>query len=165
MALAAASTMALASPVQAADLLSVYQRAEQEDAEFAQARAAFEAARQQWPQARAAVLPQVNFSASTAEVDSTNETNDTTTSYDRETYELELRQTLLDWGAFADLSRADAAVAQAEAELAAQRQDLIVRVAEAYFDVLTARDGLRFAQAESRWSASSSRPVSASTSD
>ncbi|PSQ92044.1 MAG: hypothetical protein BRD57_03485 [Proteobacteria bacterium SW_6_67_9] len=150
MALAAASTMALASPVQAADLLSVYQRAEQEDAEFAQARAAFEAARQQWPQARAAVLPQVNFSASTAEVDSTNETNDTTTSFDRETYELELRQTLLDWGAFADLSRADAAVAQAEAELAAQRQDLIVRVAEAYFDVLTARDGLRFAQAEKR---------------
>jgi outer membrane protein len=142
--------MALASPVQAADLLSVYQRAEQEDAEFAQARAAFEAARQQWPQARAAVLPQVNFSASTAEVDSTNETNDTTTSFDRETYELELRQTLLDWGAFADLSRADAAVAQAEAELAAQRQDLIVRVAEAYFDVLTARDGLRFAQAEKR---------------
>lgn len=147
---AAVVLVALAAPVHAADLLSVYQRAEAEDAEFAQAQARFEAAEQQWPQARAAVLPQVNASASRSEVDNTDEISGNSTSFDQERYQLELTQTLFDWSAFANLDRADAAVARAEADLATARQELIVRVAEAYFDVLTARDGLRFAQAEKR---------------
>jgi len=146
---AVAAVVVVAAPVHGADLLSVYQRAETEDAEFAQAQAAFDAAQQQWPQARAAVLPQVNATASRSEIDST-DADDRTASFDQERYQLELTQTLFDWSAFANLDRADAAVAQAEAELATARQELIVRVAEAYFDVLTARDGLRFAQAEKR---------------
>ncbi len=145
-----AAIVALAAPAHATDLLSIYERAEKEDAEFAQAQARFDAAEQQWPQARAAVLPQVNATASRSEVENTDEIADNTNSFDQERYQLELTQTLFDWSAFANLDRADAAVAQAEADLATARQELIVRVAEAYFDVLTARDGLRFAGAEKR---------------
>jgi outer membrane protein len=144
----AAVAMGAAANTQAADLVDVLERAQREGATFAQAKADYRAAREQWPQARAAVLPQINFSASTAEVDSTDNIDNNTVSFDRDTYQLELRQPLFDWEAFTGLDRADAAVAQAEAELAAARQDLIVRVTEAYFEVLTARDNLRFARAE-----------------
>ncbi|MDZ7747933.1 MAG: TolC family protein [Halofilum sp. (in: g-proteobacteria)] len=63
---------------------------------------------------------------------------------------LALSQTLFNWSQFAGLDRADALVAQAEANLAAAEQGLITRVAEAYFEVLSAEDGLRFAQAEKK---------------
>ena len=147
-----AGTLALmlATTAQAADLLSVYERAKQEDATFAQARADYRAAREQWPQARAAVLPQINFSASTAEIESTDEIENVTTDFDQDAYQLELTQPLFDWEAFAGLDRADAAVARAEARFASAKQDLITRAAEAYFEVLTARDALRFAGAEKR---------------
>ncbi len=146
----AALSLALGGTAQAADLVSIYELARAEDAQFAQARADFRAAREQWPQARAAVLPQVDFSASTAEVDSTDEIQGGTSEFDRDTYQLQLTQPLFNWEAFVGLDRADAAVARAEARFASAKQDLIVRVAEAYFDVLTARDGLRFARAEKR---------------
>jgi outer membrane protein len=142
--------LATAGSVESADLLSVYERARQEDPQFAQARAEYRAAREQWPQARAAVLPQVNVTASTSEVESRDNIDNSTVGFDEDTYGLELRQPLFDWEAFAGLDRADAAVAQAEAEFAGAQQDLITRVAEAYFDVLAARDGVRFARAEKR---------------
>jgi len=41
-------------------------------------------------------------------------------------------------------------VAQADAQYEAARQDLIVRVAQAYFNILTAQDNLEFAQAEKK---------------
>lgn len=147
---AAAVAVTLAAPASAADLLSIYELARNEDAQFAQARADYRAAREQWPQARAAVLPQLNFSASTAEVETDDNTTGTTSDFDRESFSLQLTQPLFNWEAFAGLDRADAAVARAEAEFAAAEQDLIVRVADAYFEVLTARDGLRFARAEKR---------------
>ena len=149
-ALTGALALGLAGAAQAADLLSVYERARGEDPQFAQARADYRAAREQWPQARAAVLPQINFSASTAEVESTDEIGNVTTDFDRDTYRIELTQPLFDWEAFAGLDRADAAVAEAEARFASAKQALIVRASEAYFNVLTARDGRRFARAEKR---------------
>lgn len=143
-----------AVPAEAADFLQIYRMAKQNDPEFAAARAQYQAAREAVPQARAAVLPQITFSASrfenTQESLSRTGGGTQTNSFASEEMQLELRQTLFDWNQFAGLGLAEARVAQAEAELAAAEQDLIVRVAEAYFDVLSARDTLRFARAEKR---------------
>jgi outer membrane protein len=46
------------------------------------------------------------------------------------------------------LGQADNQIAEAEANLAAEQQNLMVRTAKAYFDVLLARDTLAFAEAE-----------------
>ena len=145
--------LVLAAPtVSAENLLQIYQLAQQNDPEFAAARAQYDAAVEVAPQARSAVLPQITFSASRFEnsEDALDATTGGTVSsdFDSEQMQLELRQTLFDWDEFSGLGRADAAVAQAESELAAAEQSLIVRVAESYFDVLGARDTLRFARGE-----------------
>lgn len=137
-----------ATAVQAADLLQAYRLAQQNDPTYAAARYDYEAAVERRPQARGALLPQITFSASRSEDDlrelDTNESDRST----NERYSLNLRQTLFNWEQFAGLSRADAEVARAEAELADADQRLILRVAEAYFEVLAAEENERFARAE-----------------
>lgn len=135
-------------PAGAVDLLETYRQAVTEDPRFAAARAEYRAAREAKPQARAAVLPQLTASAARDEVEQTDNTSGRTTDFPRTSAQLTLTQTLFDWAQFAGLDRADATLAQAEADLAFAQQDLIVRVANAYFDVLSAADSLRFATAE-----------------
>ena len=53
-----------------------------------------------------------------------------------------LRQTLFRWDQIVNLRRADKQVAKAEADREAAQQELIVRVAQSYFDVLAAEDRL-----------------------
>ena len=57
-------------------------------------------------------------------------------------YGLQLTQPLFNWAAWENIKQADAYVAQAEAQYVAAQQDLIVRTATAYFNVITARDTL-----------------------
>ncbi|MEJ2060592.1 MAG: TolC family protein, partial [Gammaproteobacteria bacterium] len=54
-----------ASTAHGADLLTVYQQAQQNDATYLAAEQAYKAAEQNSPIARSALLPQVNLSAST----------------------------------------------------------------------------------------------------
>ncbi|HEX7342426.1 MAG TPA: TolC family outer membrane protein [Rhodanobacteraceae bacterium] len=58
-----------------------------------------------------------------------------------------LNQTILDFSKYANLSAAKAQAASADATYQANLQDLIIRVATAYFNVLTARDDVAFNQA------------------
>lgn len=137
-----------ASAAQATDLLEAYRLAQQHDPAYAAARYDYEAAIESRPQARGALLPQVTFSASGSEDDQRDLNTNESDQFTNEQYSLNLRQTLFNWEQFAGLSRADAEVAQAEAELADADQQLILRVAEAYFDVLDAEENERFARAE-----------------
>ena len=66
---------------------------------------------------------------------------------DTTSYDLTLRQTLFRWDQWAALRRADAQVAQAEADYQAAQQDLILRTSQRYFDVLAAQDTVDAAQA------------------
>ena len=132
----------------ATDLLQTFRLAQQNDPAYAAARQEYKAAREARPQARGALLPQVTFSATWSEDDQRNLDTGGSDSFSNEQYRLALRQTLFNWEQFAGLSRADAAVAQAEAELADADQELILRVAERYFDVLAAEENERFARAE-----------------
>ena len=59
----------------------------------------------------------------------------------------QLTQTVFDWAQWQTLQRADSQVALAEADYRAAEQDLLVRVAGRYFDVLAADDTLTAAEA------------------
>src|SRR6202044_612614 len=61
-------------------------------------------------------------------------------------YGVDLKQNVFRWENWVTLKRADAQVAQAEADYQAARQDLMERVAQRYFDVLSAQDDLEAQQ-------------------
>jgi outer membrane protein len=61
-------------------------------------------------------------------------------------YGVDVRQNLFRWENWVALQRADAQVAQAEADYQAAQQDLMERVAQRYFDVLSAQDDLEAQQ-------------------
>ena len=65
-------------------------------------------------------------------------------------YGVDLTQNLFRWENWVALKRADAQVAQAEADYQAAQQDLIARVAQRYFDVLAAQDDLDAQRGQSR---------------
>lgn len=145
--------LCMAPLAQAEDLIEVYEIAAQNDPQIRAAEAAYQAAREATPQARASLLPQINASYQLNEQDQTisdadntalNGNNDSSS----DGWTLRLDQSIYNHQYWVALSQASDTVAQAEAELAAARQALFTRVAEAYFAVLAAEDTLRFAQAE-----------------
>ncbi len=142
----------------AADLDAVYQRALTNDPLIREAEANRRAALESKPQARAALLPQLNASGryNDEQSDSTGAfvqpgQPPTPTVRDSDgnssAWDVTLRQNLFRWENWAALRRADAESAQAEADYMAAQQDLILRTSEAYFNVLAARDTLEAAQA------------------
>jgi len=138
---------------QGADLLGVYRDAVAYDAQFAAARAALDAGREKLPQGRSGLLPTIGFSASTTwnDNDSTRRINGAATvnsQFNNNGWTVQLTQPLFRWQNWVGYNQAELAVAQAEAQFVAARQDLIVRVAQAYFDVLLAQDALATAKAQ-----------------
>jgi outer membrane protein len=147
----------------AADLKEVYERALTSDPLIREADANRLATRESKPQAVATLLPQLTASASYQDNRSVgsqtfiqeDETTGEVTigSTERETegtrqgWNVELRQSVFRWQNWAELKRSNVEGAQAEAEYVVAQQDLILRTAEAYFNVLAARDTLEAAQA------------------
>lgn len=129
---------------QAADLLTVYRDALGYDAQFASARAAAVAGREAIPQARAGLLPSIGLSANTQQNDLTYARGGTTTpvSYGSHGWTVSLTQPLFRWDRWAGYNQAEARVAQTEAQYGLAKQELIVRVAQAYFDVLQANEAV-----------------------
>lgn len=148
--------MTAAGPALSADLLDVYRLAQENDPEIAAAEANFLAAAQAKPLARASYLPQVDGAVNYGRTESTSvgeqffagqifpddsESESTSTSWS-----VSLRQTIFNWATFNQIEQAAADVARAEAEYRAAQQQLIIRVAEAYFNLLAAEDSLEAAQ-------------------
>ena len=139
------SGMALAASAGAADLLSVYRDALGFDASYAAARASLEAGREKLPQGRSGLLPSIGLSANTSwnDTESTSRTSTPVTrsaEYNSNGWTASLTQPLFRWQNWAAYKQGELSVAVAEAQFAAARQDLMVRVAQAYFDVLLAQD-------------------------
>jgi outer membrane protein len=63
--------------------------------------------------------------------------------YGANAYSVTLSQAIFDWSAFQTLAQSSSQVAEAEAALRSAQQSLITRCAQAYFNVLAARDTLR----------------------
>jgi outer membrane protein len=158
--LAAASVAAFNAT--AADLKDVYSRALTSDPLIREAEANRLATRESKPQAVAALLPQIAANATYRDNESVGSQTflqeeddgtvtigvaETETDGTREAWNLELRQSIFRWQNWAELKRSNAEGAQAQAEYVVAQQDLILRSAEAYFNVLAARDTLEAAQA------------------
>jgi outer membrane protein len=146
------------SESRAADLLSVYHNALNYDAQFAASRAQHEAAAQQEPQALAGLLPSLSLSA---ESSWTNEdtkyrisnTDPITNRYNDRGWSAKLSQPVFRWQNWAAYKQSQIATAAAVIELQKSRQDLILRVAKAYFDVLLANESVAANKAELELSA------------
>ena len=147
------STFALPGAAQGASLLEIYQQALQSDPQIHEAEARRLAALEAKPQARSAYLPQVSlgadwtrseFDGTSVEIDSDGSIGSLTSSSESEVtrWQFTLTQSLFRWDQIVGLRRADKLVARAEAVREAAQQDLIVRVAQRYFDVLAAEDRL-----------------------
>ena len=135
-------------PALGEDLMEVYRLAQQSDPTLRAAEAARLAADEARPQARAAaLLPSVNLSASLSE-GRTHEPDTTNRSQPADSLSLSLTQPILHFDRLARLRQADSRIARAEAQFQAERQALMTRVAERYFDVLAAIDNLEFARAQ-----------------
>lgn len=149
-ALAGLLFLAALQTAQAEDLWSVYQMALERDAKFQAAEAAYFAALEAKPQARSALLPQVgaqaSYSYSDRSIDALGNTYDIEPEITQ--WGLSLSQSVYKREYWVGLKQADSRVAQAKALYESAKQDLIVRVTEAYVELLGADDNLRFARAE-----------------
>ncbi len=136
-------------------LVDIYQQAVQSDPQLAAAEAKFRASGQERPIARSALLPQIDAYASIEHLDQRYADVPAAKSalykddrFDRATYGVTLDQSLFNKDARIRLEQAHTRATQAEAEVRAARQELLIRVAEAYFNVLAAQDNLSYARAE-----------------
>ena len=141
--------LAFGPAAQAADLLDTYRQAKQNDATFASARAQYEADIERLPQGRALLLPTLNLQADT----NINDFQSRTTLLNNEArfndhgWNITLVQPIFRWQNFMEYRQGEFAVQQAAAILGQAEQDLIIRTAQAYFDVLAAQDNIDFVRA------------------
>jgi len=70
-----------------------------------------------------------------------------TSSPETEQWALQLNQSIFNWGQLVGLKQASKIVAQADADYGVAQQDLAIRVATRYFDVLAAQDNVQAQQA------------------
>jgi outer membrane protein len=146
--------MALPPAVQAEDLVQVYRDAQRYDAVYAAARQNLVAGRERLPQGRALLLPTLNLSANAqaARIESDSRDTNLTPSFTREPrtigYTVTFSQPIYRPQFYAQYRQSELQVAQAEATFAQAGQDLIVRTAQAYFDVLAAFDTLEVVRAQ-----------------
>ena len=162
----AALSLAVASAVQAESLRDIYELALENDATLRAQEAQYLAGLEDEKAARAALLPQV-----TGSIAQQNSDTDTTspgiigfdntgtpligdtfdnTDITTETYRLSLQQAIFDLPAWFSFRSGRELSKQAEATFAANQQNLIVRVVEAYLAVLRAQDNLKASKARER---------------
>lgn len=139
-------TLFCATSAFSADLLQVYREALTNDAQYMAARAAAEAGREKLPQSRAGLLPTISGSANAYWNDqrySPDGYATTSRSFGTHAYNLNLTQPLFRWQNLIQYDQGKLQVVQTEANFAQASQDLILRVAQAYFDVLYAQESLK----------------------
>ena len=131
----------------AADLSDIYHQAQSNDAAYASARAAYRAGVEKLPQGRAGLLPQASLNANVLH-------NDTQSSlfgdmnYTSRGAGVTLTQPIYRKQNWEQYEQAKQQVSVAEAQLASAAQDLILRTAQAYFDVLQSQDNINFVHAQ-----------------
>ena len=155
-------SLLLSGAAQANDLLNVYDQALTNDTSLQAAAHQRDALLEAKPQARAAYLPQITGSYGYNRERSQQDTapqpcnnipgGPTSCTFNSTTrgLTLTLDQALFNWQAIQQIRQADDQVAIAETAYRAAQQDLLLRVAQAYFAALSAADSLRSTEAESK---------------
>jgi outer membrane protein len=147
-------TTLIAAQISTADTLNdIYESALLNDPVLRAARASFNAERETKNIARGALLPQLAISGDYTE----SEINDNPPSVstglidtNTTTYGVSLSQAFFDMPSWYSFKSGKALSDSAQAQFAADQQSLIIRVSEAYFNVLRAYDNLQTRSAEQR---------------
>lgn len=139
----------LATPALADSLGDIYRQALGNDSLYAAAREAYKANQEKLPQARAGLLPVINLSAFARNSDTDLSVSPPgRTSTQPYGYGLSLSQPIYRKQNLETYEQAKLSVLLAEQEFQLALQDLLLRTAQAYFDVLLAEDSLATAQAQ-----------------
>lgn len=146
--------IATQSGAHAADLLETFHAAQANDPVIAAAYATQQAGEEKLAQGRSLLMPAVNLNANTT-------LNDVNVKYlgafafpggnyryNSHGYNVSLVQPLYRQQNWLAYSESELQVAAAEAQYKTAEQDLVLRTAQAYFDVLNAQDGVELAQAQ-----------------
>jgi outer membrane protein len=139
-----------------ADLLSVYHAAQGQDPEFAAARASHSAGQEKLTQGRSLLLPSVNLTANStfnnADIQYIGGGGGILASgvrrYNSHGYGVSLVQPLFRQQSWMAYSESAVQVDMADSQFRQAEQDMILRVAQAYFDVLMAQDNVQLAEAQ-----------------
>ena len=144
-----AISASLALPVQAQSLVNLYESARGFDATYLSARSFYDATLAKSDQAKAAILPTVGLAAgaTVTNLDSTLGALPKPT-YGTQTATLSAMQPLYRPANWASYEQGKKLIDLAQAQLSSADQDLIVRVSQAYFDVLSSKDSLTFVKAQ-----------------
>lgn len=133
------------------DLSTLFLQASKNDPQLAAAREQLRATRERLPQARAALLPQIGADASigyTKETQTFSAASGFSSGYQGRAGTITVTQPVFDKQAYTAYDQVKTVLRQASLQFAASRQDLVLRVSDAYFKVLGAQDNLRLADAE-----------------
>ncbi len=147
--------------VRAQSLVELYQAARNYDAAYLAAKAQAESTQYKAAQARAGLYPAIGLKGSMTRThfDAAGDTSATLPVPDsasgnfnvtNKTLTLQARQSLYNRGLYGLIAQADQSLVAAEADMKGAEDDLIVRLSQAYFDVLSAKDVLATAQANKK---------------
>ncbi len=149
------TTLCFASTANAADGLKEYFfKALQLDPDYASARATYDSDRESLPLGRAGLMPSLDFSANQSRTEY--DRRDLVTragvhaKYDNGTATLRLTQPLFDMARWASYQESQLRVERAEIVLADARQDLLLRLAQSWFNYLLALDTVELAQIQNQ---------------
>ncbi|EKO3717499.1 outer membrane channel protein TolC [Vibrio metschnikovii] len=126
------------------DLAQIYDQAKQNDPQLLSAAARREAAFEAINSSRSSLLPQINLTAGYNLTRSDVDARDS----DRLSAGISFAQELYNRSSWVSLDTTEKQARQADAQYAAVQQGLMLRVAQAYFEVLSAQDNLEFVRAE-----------------
>jgi len=139
----------VATSAQAQSLVDLYTAARGYDATYQSAKSQFDATMAKSEQAKAAILPTVGLSAAVSQTNQdVQQPAARNYTYNAQSATIAASQALYRPGNWASYDQGKKQVALAQAQLAQAEQDLIVRVSQAYFDVLAATDNLAFVKSQ-----------------
>lgn len=146
--LALALTAAFVLPAQAQSLVELYDAARTFDASYQSAKSLYEANLAKAEQAKAGLLPTVGLGMGVNRTNIDSDKAEFEKSYGNQSATLSASQPLYRPANVATAAQGEKSVGVAQAQLQAADQDLIVRVSQAYFDVLASSDSLNFVKAQ-----------------
>lgn len=149
LAIVVAGTM-LVHHAYAIDLIEALSAAQVYDSQFASARATREANAEKSIQGRAGLLPAVTATAGKTLTDGTATSTAGSVNFNTNTYnyQLLLRQPLYNAASFDTYEQSKLQVVVGEIQFEQAKNDLTLRVTQAYFDVLASQDAIAFIQAQ-----------------
>lgn len=132
------------------DLLGCFRDAAVNDPIYQGQVAVYQASVQALPENQSAILPQISLNAAAgSEYEMMGQLGKGT--FHTSSYGLQASQTLFNYTQFKQITQARFSVRAAFSTLSAQQQALMIRTAKGYFDVLRAKDLLRFAEQQKHY--------------